>query len=212
MADGFNDSYSGAFAMAAPSAASLAAAKLNLETEFDRFYREQRPHVLRFLRSRGLQPQVAEDLAQETFLRAYRAFSSFEKRGIPGAEYKWVRTIALRLWHNWHRDHLGEAGPMPAVDEDGEEFFDPPDPEAVDVIEKLISEELRSTVPGRLAQLPPGQQEVLRLWIEGKSYEQICQDAGKTMQNVKATLHKAKLRLADLVRQLHSPPTARPGP
>jgi RNA polymerase sigma factor (sigma-70 family) len=210
MADGFNDSYSGAFfAMAALFAAPLPAAEPDLDQEFGRFYRAQWSRVLRFLQSQGLQPQVAEDLAQEIFVRAYRAFPSFEMKGLPGAETNWVRKIALRLLINWRRDQRGEAGPMPA-DREGEERFDPPDSAVVDVVRKLISEELQAAVPGQLARLPPGQQEVLRLWIDGKSYEQICAETGKSMQNVKATLHKAKAKLADLVRQHLSPHTARP--
>jgi RNA polymerase sigma factor (sigma-70 family) len=214
MADGFEDSYHGTVAGTASIPAALGKAEPNLEDDFVRFYREQQPHVLHFLLRRGLQHQVAEDLTQEVFLRAYRAFAAFEHNGIPGAETKWVNTIALRLWHNWHRDHLTEASQLPITDVEAEgedeEGFDPPDPEAVDVVQKLILEELQSAMPGRLAQLPPGQQEVLRLWIEGKSYEQICAATGKSMQNVKATLHKAKEKLADLVRQLHRPHNARP--
>jgi RNA polymerase sigma-70 factor (ECF subfamily) len=210
MADGFNDSYSGAFAIPIPPAAPLAVTNPNYGEDFDRFYREQWPRVRRFLQSRRLQPQVVEDLTQETFLRAYRGFPKFSKRGISAAEASWVRTIAVRLWHNWHRDNLGEAGQMPVADPESEETFDPPDPEVVDVVQKLILEELQSAMPGKLAQLPPGQQEVLRLWIEGKSYEQICAATGKSMQNVKATLHKAKEKLAHLVRQLNWPHNARP--
>jgi RNA polymerase sigma-70 factor, ECF subfamily len=51
-----------------------------------------------------------EDLAQETFLRVYRALPEFEPRG-PGRISKWVLTIAARL----SIDELRRDRPAPAV-------------------------------------------------------------------------------------------------
>jgi RNA polymerase sigma-70 factor, ECF subfamily len=58
----------------------------------------QRPvHALigRMLSSRSRHAEV-DDLAQETFMRVYRALPNFESRG-PGRLSKWILTIAARL-------------------------------------------------------------------------------------------------------------------
>jgi RNA polymerase sigma-70 factor, ECF subfamily len=71
----------------------------------------QRPvHAIlgRMLFGRARQSEV-EDLAQETFLRVYRALPDFEARG-PGRLSKWVLTIATRL----AVDELRRQRPAPA--------------------------------------------------------------------------------------------------
>ncbi len=117
--------------------------------------------------------------------------------------------IALRLWYNAHRDARGE--PLLAVDDaDPEHPFDPPDLKAVDSRQRVIESELLARIPTLLRQLPTGQREVLGQWLAGKTYDEICRLTEKSLQNVRATLHKAKLKLAESIRRLDEPP-ARPG-
>ncbi len=56
--------------------------------------RHQHP-VFRFLAGFGLEPAVAEEVAQETFLRAYRSLSTYD--GTKSAFSTWLMTIAKRL-------------------------------------------------------------------------------------------------------------------
>lgn len=58
-----------------------------------------RREIWRYLRFLGCAPDLAEDLTQETLLRALRG--PFEDRG-PNAEAAWLRTIA----RNAYRQHL----------------------------------------------------------------------------------------------------------
>lgn len=178
---------------------------MELDADFSRFFREQLRHVRQFLRHRHLESHQVDDLAQEVFLRAYRAFPNFEKRGIAAAEAAWVSKIALRTWYNWYRDHRTENLLATEVG-DEEQPFDPPDPHAVDSSRRLIENELLAAIPGLLNLMPAGQREVLRWWLQGKTYEEICEQTGKSLQNVRATLHKAKAKLSDSLRQLDHPP------
>lgn len=210
MADGLDDAYaSGAFAAIKPAGGGPPVSP-DLDEDFSRFYLEQAPNVRAFLLRRRMSPQAADDLVQEVFIRAYRAFALFEKRGIPQAEAAWVSKIALRLWYNAHRDSRGE--PLLLVDDgDPEHPFDLPDPKAVDSRQKAIDGELLARIPVYLRQLPEGQRQVLALWLEGKSYEEIVRLTGKQLQNVRATLHKAKAKLGESLRQLDGPPARAEG-
>jgi RNA polymerase sigma-70 factor, ECF subfamily len=58
---------------------------------FDILAQEYRPMVLAYLRSLVADPNLAEDLAQETFLAAYQALPTFREDGNFGA---WLRGIA----------------------------------------------------------------------------------------------------------------------
>lgn len=180
-----------------------------LDAEYDRFYRAQAPKVRAFLLSRVRQPQIADDLLQEAFLRAYRAFPDFEKRGIPAAEFTWARTIALHTWYNWHRGNKNE--PILSIDGDGEEpGLEIADDKAKDPVRVLAEEEVLAALPQLIELLPDEQRKVLLLRLAGCSYEAICEQTGKSLQNVRATLHKAKARLIDLYHE-HHPPQPRGG-
>jgi RNA polymerase sigma-70 factor, ECF subfamily len=84
------------------AAASLASCALdNPATEiqdFDRVVRQYWPRILRFLLAAVHDPEVAENLTQDCFLRAYRSRRSF--RGDSSLN-TWLMTIAVNLV----RDH-----------------------------------------------------------------------------------------------------------
>jgi len=70
----------------------------------------------------------AEDVAQETFLRAYRALESYDDERIRAMKLRpWLWTIALNLCRNrWARTRptsaLGSAGPLVSSDEEPLDF------------------------------------------------------------------------------------------
>ena len=69
-----------------------------MDKTFNILTEEYRPMVMAYLRSLGVDIHLAEDLTQETFLAAYKAFDSFEDQNF-GA---WLRKIgknrALMHW------------------------------------------------------------------------------------------------------------------
>ncbi|MHC5114458.1 MAG: RNA polymerase sigma factor, partial [Planctomycetota bacterium] len=56
----------------------------------------------------------AEDLVQEVFLQAYRAWDSFEGRS---SRRTWLYTIAARACQRMHRKRAGEPERMGSLDE-----------------------------------------------------------------------------------------------
>ncbi len=62
-----------------------------MHRSFDILASEYRPMVLAYIRSLGADAHLAEDLAQETFLAAYRSLEKFEE----GRDFgSWIRGIA----------------------------------------------------------------------------------------------------------------------
>lgn len=76
---------------------------------FEEFYREQRPGVTALCLALTRRPWVAEELAQEAFLRAYRRWSTVGTYDRPDA---WVRRVALNLTASWGRRLQAEARAM----------------------------------------------------------------------------------------------------
>ena len=78
-----------------------------MDRSFDILASEYRPMVATYLRTLGIDGHLAEDLAQETFLSAYRALHTFEEGGNFGF---WLRGIArnkaLTHWRSVRRRPL----------------------------------------------------------------------------------------------------------
>ncbi len=70
---------------------------------FETFYRQHLRLVYAVARARNADPALAEDLTQETFFRAWRAFALLEPM-IPAAQQAWlVRTVRHLAIDHWRR-------------------------------------------------------------------------------------------------------------
>jgi RNA polymerase sigma-70 factor (ECF subfamily) len=140
--------------------------------------------------------QEAEDVLQDTFLKAMRSLHTYDP------QYKfstWVLTIASRLcvdrWRlarskNLSLDQAGESGPV-QVPHPGES----PD--------KLVSRrEVAALVENGLTALPEKYRAVLVLRHRLElSYEEISQVLGMPLGTVKTRIHRARERLARILQE-----------
>jgi RNA polymerase sigma-70 factor (ECF subfamily) len=135
----------------------------------------------------------AEDLVQETYLRAMRAFGQL----LPDSNLKgWLFTILRNIWLN----QLRQARRRPRLVElDEEEEISPPqwldrvaqDPHAV-----FLRKVTRAEVRAALEQLPGLYREVIVLRdIEGFSYRQIASIVGCPAGTVMSRLGRAREKL-----------------
>ncbi|HXF56738.1 MAG TPA: sigma-70 family RNA polymerase sigma factor [Actinomycetota bacterium] len=149
--------------------------------------------------------QEAEDLVQETFLRAYRGFRRFE----PGTNVRaWLFRILTNTFINLYRRRQRE--PQTVSEDEVEDWYLyskmreeglEPSAEAA-VIDSLPDED----VQGALASLPePFRLAVLLADVEGLSYREIAEVMGVPIGTVMSRLHRGRRalerRLWDVVRE-----------
>jgi RNA polymerase sigma-70 factor (ECF subfamily) len=181
----------GARLAAAAARGSADAFRAIVERHQDQVYRL----VVRMVRD----PGIAEDVAQETFLKAYRALGSYDP------QWK-LASWLLKIAHNATIDHLRrqrldtrplEAGP----DEEGLAPLDvlvdesDPGPEAL-ARGRALLRDLSAAVDA----LDPAYRELVLLrFSEGLAYQDIAAVTGLPLGTVKVRLHRARKRLADAV-------------
>lgn len=136
----------------------------------------------------------ADDVVQETFLRAYRALPGFR---FEASFRTWLITIATRQALNL----LSRARPGHESLEPGEEGQEHP---ALRVEENqmnhLLDQESRRLLREALPNLPARQQQALTLKLENDwSYEEIAREMGTSVGTVKANVFHA---IRNLTRQM----------
>lgn len=132
------------------------------------------------LRDRGL----AEDIAQDTLLRARRYWDSYDTTR---ATWPWLKTIALRLCIDAGRDRSHEVYAGDVSDQ----------PDAVDRTERLLE---KLTVHSALAALPERQRLALQLrYFDDRDRESSAEVLGVSVNAFDQLLNRARQRLAMLL-------------
>lgn len=139
--------------------------------------------------------ESAEDLVQETFLRAYRARHQY----VPKAKWTtWVRKIALNLTRDERRRQANiyfcslDDTPQDAVRETLplHEIISDEDTPLIDRI--LCDRETACELEHEVANLSPKHAEILRMRIyEEMNYREIADNLGCSLGTVKSRIHYA---------------------
>ena len=143
--------------------------------------------IMRYVRD----PADAMDVAQEAFIKAYRAAPSF--RG-DSAFYTWLYRITI----NTAKNHLVAAGRRPLHydlnAENAEQFENFAKLKDIDTPEGLtLSEEIRQTVNQAIADLPDDLRTAIILReIDGMSYEEIAQTMECPVGTVRSRIFRAR--------------------
>jgi RNA polymerase sigma-70 factor (ECF subfamily) len=129
----------------------------------------------------------AEDVAQETFLRAHRALGAFRGDARLGT---WLYAIVSRLCLN----HLASA-PRRHERSDDAALLRLAAP-AADAAAALERSELEAALQQAIAELPHERRIVVVLRdLEGLAYEEIAETLGLELGTVRSRLHRARLDL-----------------
>ena len=148
-------------------------------------------------------PAEVEDVAQEAFIKAYRALPQF--RG-ESAFYTWLYWIAVNTAKNFLVSQGRRPRPLAdaPIEEDGESF------DAADVVEDintpdavLHSRQVAETVNAAIDALPPDLRTALTLReIEGLTYEEIAEAMDCPIGTVRSRIFRAREAIAERLRPL----------
>ncbi len=173
---------------------------------FEELLRKYQPRLVRLMRTIGPKPDLAEDLAQETFMRVFRARHSYE----PGAKFStWLFTIAANVARNAARSQ-GRRQEVNEIDA-------PPTADGSRAVGILAATALdaSSLMPGRLVEgsergaivrqaveaLGERQRTALMLSrFENLSYAEIAETMGLTTKAVKSLLSRARVNLREILQ------------
>jgi RNA polymerase sigma-70 factor (ECF subfamily) len=152
----------------------------------------------------------AEDLLQETFLRAFRNWSKFKGLSAPST---WLYTIAVGVCKRRHRRRVGEPARLESLSKllpsEDEGVLDLPSPED-GPLDQVIRGETEDAVRRALGALPLHFRLPLVLKdMADFSTAQVAQVLGIKQATVKTRIHRARMRLSQEIRR--SLPS-RPGP
>jgi len=154
--------------------------------------------LARFIRD----PVEVEDVAQEAFIKAYRALPSF--RG-DSAFYTWLYRIGINTAKNY-LVAMGRRAPTTTefdtedaeAFEDGDQLRDINTPESM-----LMSAEIARTVNDTLEQLPEELRNAITLReLEGLSYEDIAAIMNCPIGTVRSRIFRAREAIAERLRPL----------
>jgi RNA polymerase sigma-70 factor (ECF subfamily) len=129
--------------------------------------------------------ELAEDIAQETWLRAV---DDWQRHGLPDRPAAWLARVAARLVSNYRRheavERIGDDDPDSLVDEsDGEN-----------------RSERRSLLQRALDRLPSGQARLLETFhFERRPVAEIAANSGLSERAIEGRLRRARERLRGLV-------------
>lgn len=159
------------------------------ERGFDDLLKENKDRIFNLLFRLTGDYHTAEDLFQETFLRAYRGLGRYEGRS---ATFTWVYSIALNVFKDHARKRKRSYQDAGA--------FDPgdfPAPEsAFDPEAALLRKEENAMLQEQLVALKPGLRvPVVLFYIEGMAVGRIAEITGRSGASIKTALHRARNRL-----------------
>ncbi len=153
------------------------------------------PHLISaasgFFRSRGVPFDEANDLGQETIVRT---LVHLKRHGQRGDDLKpLLFTIARNLLAERARKH---ATNVVALSEHIDVADDAPSP-----LDRVVQSEERSAVANAVSSLAPRHRRVIELWMAGEAPGDIARSLGIKRNAADALLHRARRRLASVLRE-----------
>jgi RNA polymerase sigma-70 factor (ECF subfamily) len=147
-------------------------------------------------------PAEAEDVVQESFIKAYRALRHF--RG-DSAFYTWLYRIGINTAKNFLVTQSRRTPTSSEIDAEGAEAFDESEnlrdintPESM-----LASKQIAETVNAAMDALPIDLRTAILLReIEGMTYEEISESMSCPIGTVRSRIFRAREVIADKLRPL----------
>lgn len=146
-------------------------------------------------------PDLADDVTQDTFIRAYNALDTFRN-----SDGRGFRSWLLRIAANRARDLLRASSRRPADSLESmleaEDSAWEPEDQSETPAERADRLALHQHIERALGELSDDQRLVIVLFdIEGYSYDEIAEISGVASGTVKSRLHRARARLHQILSE-----------
>jgi len=176
------------------------------DLNFEQIVRDHQEMVFRtLLRLNGSREHI-EDLAQEVFLRLYRALPAFRGEALLTTYlYRIVVNVAQDEWKRRRRVErplVSISSPVASNDDSETEWEDRLQHPGLDAEEQLSQNEFQQFVERQLQHLSDVERTVLVLYHqEERSYEQIADALKLPMGTVRTHLHRGRKKLREGIQQ-----------
>jgi RNA polymerase sigma-70 factor, ECF subfamily len=153
-------------------------------TDFSTLYRKYAQDVFRFALYLSGDCSQAEDIASETFVRAWTSAEAIEVATVKGYLFTIARNLFLHGLRRKSR-HVQMDSELP-------------DPQASPYVQAEKKEEFRAVLAG-LQELPEIDRSALLMRaLDGMPYEEISRALGISLSSAKVKIHRARLVLAGI--------------
>ena len=170
-------------------------ARANDRAAFNEIVLRYKQKVYRYIRRMVSRDVDAEDLTQETFVRAYTSLASFQNKASLNT---WLFRIATNLCIDFSRKKSSKDVSLTADNDDDEgATWEMPDT-SFEPQKLLMQSELAGLVEKAIGILPDKMRTVILLYdVENLSYEEIMAIVGCPLGTVKSRLFHARMNLRE---------------
>ena len=172
---------------------------------FDELVSRYRARVYGMIYNMVHNEQDAWDLAQDSFLKAWKSLPRFRGQS---SFYTWIYRIVMNVTIDWLRKKQVKGGGAEFNDELQVKEIDPasrtlPHPDPLPH-ERMERGEIRGRIEAAIAQLSPEHRAVILMKeIEGMQYHEIADSLGCSIGTVMSRLFYARKKLQNLLRDVY---------
>lgn len=158
---------------------------------FDHLVRKYQHKIIQLVNRYVRDPSEAQDVAQETFIKAYRALAGF--RG-ESAFYTWLYRIAINTAKNYLVSRARRFSDYEVDVQDAEQFEAAPQLKTIDTPEQqLLSDEIIVAINSAIEKLPEDMRVAIMLReLDGMSYEDIALTMDCPVGTVRSRIFRAR--------------------
>jgi RNA polymerase sigma-70 factor, ECF subfamily len=165
-----------------------------MENLSDIYHKTSRRILMFILKRNGGDLEAAESVLQDTFIAAFRSFSTFRHKS---SYFTWLCKISLNKMADYYRDqiHARSRIIVPSLHQI-DSLLDP----GLSPEEKISLDDLRRSVNACLDLLPSEYRRLLHMkYYEELTTKQICLKLHLTPRQLEGKLYRARHSLADVV-------------
>ncbi len=172
---------------------------------FDELVTRYRTRVFGMVYNMVHSEQDAWDLAQESFVKAWKSIRRFQGKS---SFYTWLYRIVMNVTIDWTRKRQVKGTGAEFDDTIQLKEIDPasktmPKPDALP-FERMEQQEIRSQIDGAIAQLSPDHRAVILMKeVEDMQYHEIAEALGCSIGTVMSRLFYARKKLQNLLKDVY---------